>query len=209
MASTESIYRSSRALKWAVTLALASSLLVVLVLGLLLFTRLGSVLGIGLERLDSTSVVTQVKKLDQLVTVKYSVQRVVGIKEERQPLGEESILLMVEGQVLAGVDLSSLTAADIQISGGRKVSVVVPRAKVMHVFLDEHKVKVWDRRITWWTPWVAPDPDLEHKARLNALDDIQAAAIGMGILEDAQCNAKTAIQAFLDTLKLDATVKAQ
>ncbi len=196
-------------MKWAVALALASSLLVTLVVGLLLFTRLGSVLGIGFEKLDSSSVVTQVKKLDQLVTVKYSVQRVVGIKEQRQTLGDDSSLLMVEGQVLAGVDLSSVTASDIRISGGRKVSVVVPRAKVMHVLLDEHKVKVWDRQITWWTPWVAPDPELEHKARLNALDDIQAAAIGMGILDDAQCNAQTAIQSFLKTLKLDADVKAR
>ena len=79
----------------------------------------------------------------------------------------------------------------------------------MHVFLDEHKVKVWDRRITWWTPWIAPDPDLEHRARLTALDDIQTAAIDMGILEDAQRNAQSAIQSFLVSMKLDATVTAR
>ena len=98
-------------MKWAVALALGEQLCWwCSSLGLLLFTRLGSVLRHWVRNgMDSMSVVTQVKKLDQLVTVKYSVQRIVGIKEERQPLGEESILLMVEGQVLAGVDLSSLT----------------------------------------------------------------------------------------------------
>jgi len=209
MASPESIEKTGRVMKWAVALALSSSFLVVLVLGLLLFTRLGSVFGIGPMTTDSNSVLAQVKKLDQLVTVKYSVQRIVGIKEEHQPVGEESILLMVEGQVLAGVDLSSLKSGDIRIAGGHHASVAVPRAKVMHVFLDEHKVKVWDRRITWWTPWIAPDPDLEHRARLTALDDIKAAAIEMGILEDAQRNAQSAIQSFLLSLKLDATVTAR
>jgi|SRR5208283_85650 len=209
MASTESIQKTNRAMKWALALALSSCFLVVLVVGLLLFTRLGSVFGIAPATMDSSAVVTQVKKLDQLVTVKYSVQRIVGLKEEHQPVGEESILLMVEGQVLAGVDLSSLTSGDVQIVGSRRTSVTIPRAKVMHVFLDEHKVKVWDRRITWWTPWIAPDPDLEHRARLTALDDIKAAAIEMGILEDAQRNAQSAIQSFLLSLKLDATVTAR
>jgi hypothetical protein len=200
--------KTNRATKWAVALALCSSFIVMLVVGLLLFTRLGSVFGIAPAAVDSMGVVTQVKKLDQLVTVKYSIQRIVGIKVEHQPVGEESILLMVEGQVLAGVDLSSLTSRDVQIVGGRS-SVTIPHAKVMHVFLDEHKVKVWDRHITWWTPWIAPDPDLEHRARLTALDDIKAAAIEMGILEDAQRNAQSAIQSFLNTLKLDATVTAR
>jgi hypothetical protein len=209
MASTESTQKTSRATKWAVALALCTSFLVMLVVGLLLFTRLGSVFGIGPAAMDSMGVVTQVKKLDQLVTVKYSIQRIVGIKVEHQPVGEESILLMVEGQVLAGVDLSSLTPRDVQIVGGRRSSVTIPRAKVMHVFLDEHKVKVWDRHITWWTPWIAPDPDLEHRARLTALDDIKAAAIEMGILEDAQRNAQSAIQSFLNTLNLDSTVTAR
>ncbi|MGA7411416.1 MAG: DUF4230 domain-containing protein [Bryobacteraceae bacterium] len=201
--------RTNRATKWALALALSGTFLVVIVVGLLLFTRLGSVFGIGPAAMDSMGVVTQVKKLDQLVTVKYSIQRIVGLKEEHQPVGEESILLMVEGQVLAGVDLSSITPGDIQIAVGRRASVTIPRAKVMHVFLDEHKVKVWDRRITWWTPWIAPDPDLEHRARLTALDDIKAAAIEMGILEDAQRNAQSAIHAFLLTSKLDATVTAR
>jgi Protein of unknown function (DUF4230) len=209
MASPELTQKTSRAMKWGVSLALSSSFLVVLVLALLLFTRLGSLLGIGPVALDSDSVITQVKKLDQLVTVKYSIQRVIGLKEEHQPLGEESILLMVEGQVLAGVDLSSLTSEDVRISGSHHLSVAVPRAKIAHVFLDEHKVKVWDRRVTWWTPWIAPDPDLEHRARLAALDDVKAAAIEMGILGDAQRNAQTAIQSFLQNLKLDATVTAR
>ena len=61
----------------------------------------------------------------------------------------------------------------------------LPPAKLFHVFLDEKQTKVWDRHITWWTPWVPFDPDLEHKARLTAQEDVRAAALKMGILDEA------------------------
>jgi hypothetical protein len=56
---------------------------------------------------------------------------------------------------------------------------------------------------------VAPDLDLEHKARLAALDDMQSAAIEMGVIEEAQRHAQTAIETLLRGLKLQATVKSK
>jgi hypothetical protein len=56
---------------------------------------------------------------------------------------------------------------------------------------------VWDRSITWWTPWVFPDVDLEHKARMEAIDDIKEAALEMGILGEARRNAETSIRVLL------------
>lgn len=151
----------------------------------------------GLHWLDSNAIITQVKPLKQLVTVRYSIQRVVGLKEPKVPLGEESILLMVEGEALAGVDLEGVTSRDITQSGARTVTITLPHARLFNVFLDEKYTKVWDRQITWWTPWVAPDPDLEHQARLRAIDDVRGAALTMGILDQAQKNAETAIRDLL------------
>jgi hypothetical protein len=157
---------------------------------------------------NAPAVITEIKQLNELVTVRYSMERVVALKEERQPLGEESILLMVEGEVLAGIDLGALSTNDCEVNGGHVV-VMLPRAKVLHVGLNEKYTKVWDRRITWWTPWVAPDLDLEHKARLAALDEMQSAALRMGMLEEAQHHAQTSIEALLRGLKLQATVKTK
>lgn len=163
----------------------------------------------GVHGFDSAAVLTQVKQLNELVAVKYSIQRVVGLREPKVPFGEESILLMVQGEVLGGVDLTRLTPRDITFSGDRTARITLPTARILHAFLDEKETKVWDREITWWTPWVSPDPDLEHKARVEAINDITAAALGMGILDQAQKNAQTAIQEALASLQLRTEFKTQ
>jgi hypothetical protein len=155
--------------------------------------------------LNSPSILVQVKQLKQLVTVRYNIQRVVGINEPKEPFGSESILLMVGGEALAGVDLEKLTRNDCILSDdNRKVFIVLPPAKLLDTYLDEKQVKVWDRHVTWWTPWVPFNPDLEHKARLQALDEIRSAALNMGILDQAQHNAETAIRDLLAALGIQA-----
>jgi hypothetical protein len=165
--------------------------------------------GFGSAISDSAAVVTQVKQLNQLVTVRYSIQRIVGITEPKDPFGAESILLMVQGEALAGVDLASMTPRDIIYSGVRSVTVMLPRAKLFNTFLDENQTKVWDRHITWWTPWVPYDPDLEHRARLSAVNDVRDAALAMGILDQAHKNAQSVIKDFLRALNMDASFKTR
>jgi hypothetical protein len=163
--------------------------------------------GFGLHTSDSVAVVTQIKQLNQLVTVRYSIQRVVGITEPKDPFGAESILLMVQGEALAGVDLASMTQRDVIYSGVRSVNVTLPPAKLFNTFLDEKQSKVWDRHITWWTPWVPYDPDLEHRARLSAVNEVRDAALAMGILDHARNNAESVIKDFLKALNIDASFK--
>ena len=133
----------------------------------------------------------------------------VGLREPKTPFGEESILLMVQGEALAGVDLAAVEARDVTYTGVRSVVLTIPRAKLFQCFLDEKQTKVWDRRITWWTPWVPYDPDLEHKARLQAIGDLRAAALKMGILDQAQKNAEAAIRELLGALGLKAALKTR
>ncbi len=167
--------------------------LVMLIIGLIVYARVYAPGGTWLRPLDTPAVVSQVRGLKELVTVRYRVQKVVGISEPRQPLGEESILLMVQGGAQAGVDLAAITQYDVQVNG-KKIKIRLPHAEVFDVSIDEKNTKVWDRRITWWTPWVSPDIDLEHKARLAALDDIRKTVLDMGILRDAEASARIAIR---------------
>jgi hypothetical protein len=155
------------------------------------------------------SIITEVHKLNQLVTVRYSIQRVVGIKEPKVPVGEEAILLMVQGEVLAGIDLDHIRGRDITYAGNRSIVIALPPARLFNSFLDEDQTKVWDRRITWWTPWIPYDPDLEHKARLQAIDDVRDAALKMGILEQAEKNAKVSIRELLSALNLHVDFKTR
>lgn len=161
-----------------------------------------------LSRGSAPILLREIERLNQLVTVKYTVSRIVSLTEPKTPFGEESILLMVEGQALAGVDLTCLTVSDLDFSHSRSVTVRLPRAKLLNVFLNEKRTKVWDRRITWWTPWVPYDPDLEHKARLSALADVRTAALDMGILMEAQRNAEESIANFLHASGMEVSFKA-
>lgn len=150
--------------------------------------------------LDSAAVVKEIRPLNELVTVKYGIEKVVGMKEEKSPVGTESILLLVQGRVLAGVDLANLQPGDVVISRDGVVHVRLPEPHIQEAFLDEKNTKVWDRAITWWTPWVTPDLDLEHKARLQALEDVKKAALDMGILAEARRNAEGDIRGVLRVL---------
>ena len=152
---------------------------------------------------DAPAILQQVQQLNELVTVKYNIQKVIGLKEEKVPFGSESVLLMVQATVLGGVDLASLKPEDVSVNAGNRLTIKLPPPKVMHVFVNDKDTKVWDREKTWWTPWVGYNPELEQKARLAALEAVQVAALEMGILSNAQQNAETTIRGFLHTLTIE------
>jgi hypothetical protein len=146
---------------------------------------------------DAPAVLKEIQGLNELVTIKYNIQKVVGLREEKVPFGSEQVLLMVQASVLGGVDLAALGTDDVSVAADNTITVRLPMARVMHVFIDEQQTKVWDRSKTWWTPWVPYSPDLEQKARLAAIESVQAAALEMGLLSHAQENAENTIREFL------------
>lgn len=149
---------------------------------------------------DSPAILREVRLLKELVTVRYSIQKVAGLKEDKQPFGSESILLIVQAKALAGIDLAELNEADIRVKDRKTVAIRLPPPRILHVYLDEKQTKVWDRTKTWWTPWVPYDLNLEQKARLMALDAVRQEALDMGILKDAQASAETLIRGLLRPL---------
>jgi hypothetical protein len=150
--------------------------------------------------LDAASVVHEIQRLNELVSVKYTVQKVVGLEEQKVPFGSEKLLLFVQAAVLAGIDLSTVTAGDVRLLSAGRMQVALPAPKIVDIVIDDKQTKVWDRRITWWTPWVPFNPDLERQARLAAKDTIERAAIEMGILDQARRNAEAGIRGLLETI---------
>lgn len=147
--------------------------------------------------LDPQAVVAQVRRLNQLSTVRYTVQKVIGIKEQKQPIGEESILLVMQARVEAGIDLASLREQDIFRRPDGALVLRLPAARILNVAVDEKETKVWDRVKTWWTPWVPYSIDLEQRARVEGLESVKKAALDMGILKDAEQNAESSIRGLL------------
>jgi len=147
--------------------------------------------------MDPPAVLARVQQLNQLATVKYTIQKVVGLREQKVPVGSESILLIMQANVQAGIDLATMHAEDVRVQRDGTVAMHLPEPKLLNVIIDEKETKVWDRQKTWWTPWVPYSLDLEQRARLAGLDAVKQTAIDMGILAQAQRNAQSSIKALL------------
>ncbi len=149
------------------------------------------------SQLDPPSVVAQIQQLNQLSTVRYTIQKVVAIKEDRHPVGSESILLILQARVEAGIDLSKVQPRDLSVARDGSVTLRLPVPQILNVAIDEKETKVWDRQITWWTPWVPYSKDFEQRARIAGVESISKAALEMGILKQAEQNAEASIRTLL------------
>jgi hypothetical protein len=145
---------------------------------------------------DPPAVLMQVRQLQQLATVRYTLQKIVGIREPKLPVGEESILLIMQAAVEAGVDLAALQERDIVTRDGT-LFLRLPRGRILNVIVDDKETKVWDRQKTWWAPWIPYSLDLEQRARLSGREAIEKAATDMGIAGQAERNAESSIKALL------------
>jgi len=86
----------------------------------------------------------------------------------------------------------------VKLFPDKQIQIALPPPKIIRVVIDDKQTKVWDRRITWWTPWVPYNPDLERQARLAAKEAIEQSAIEMGILDQAKRNAELSIRSLLE-----------
>jgi len=146
-------------------------------------------------------VVQQVQQLNQLVTTKYTIQTVVGRGNEGGifGIGKDKILLVAQGRVIAGLDLSQLKESDVQVaSDGSSVTVKLPPARIFDYYLIEQNTFVYDRDTGIWPP---ADPNLETEARRAALDEILSSACEAGVMQEANDNAVRAIEQLLRALE--------
>jgi hypothetical protein len=157
----------------------------------------------GLRRItrtvDAPAVLQQIQSLQELATVKYTLQKVIGLEEEKIPFGSESVMMVVLARVKAGVDLSMVTLRDVGLGPDKQIVLRLPAPKILDIYIDDKETKVYQRTKTWWTPWVPNNPALEQQARQAALESVQLAATQSGILSNAQQNAETALRAFLQS----------
>jgi uncharacterized protein DUF4230 len=147
--------------------------------------------------LDAPAILTQVRQLNRLASVQYTVQKVVAIRQEKEPVGSESILLILQASVEAGLDLAALRPEDVSAGSNGGIVIRLPHAQILHVSVDENQTKVWDRQKTWWAPWIPYSLDLEQRARVAGLEEAKQAALEMGILRQAESNAMTSMRGLL------------
>ena len=139
--------------------------------------------------LNTSSIVQKIQGLSQLVTVKYVVEKVVVIEDEKW-YGENRVLLVAHGVVKAGIDLGRLQVDDVEVRG-TTLRVFMPAAAITDAYLDEEKTYVVEHTTGLLREF---DKDLEQNARRVAIGDIRRAARLNGIVKDAENRAQRQLE---------------
>ena len=105
-------------------------------------------------------------------------------------LGEE-IVANVGVRVIAGVNLRHLREEDVQITG-QQVTITLPPAKVLMVYVDESLTHVVSHRAGWFT---SRDFKLMDAARREAMEALVNAALEDQLLQKAGQQAATTVAA--------------
>jgi hypothetical protein len=146
------------------------------------------------------TVVDRIQRLQRLETVVYSMDKIVtGAKENPilpDFLAGDRLLMLVNGEVVAGIDFSNLKPGDVKVDG-RQIRVHLPAAQVFSTRIDSAKTRVYSRQTGFLVP---SDPDLETQVRQEAERQLHEAALADGILRTAQQNATSTITSLLQGL---------
>src|SRR5271166_3529819 len=146
------------------------------------------------------TVVDRIQRLQRLETVVYTMDKLVtGAKENAilpDFLAGDRLLMMVHGEVLAGIDFSNLKFNDVKVNG-KRIHLHLPAAQVFSTRLDSAKTRVYSRQTGLLVP---TDPNLETQVRQEGERQMQEAALADGILRTAQQNATSTITSLLQGL---------
>lgn len=183
-------------------------LLALLIVGLTVWLATGTGLlsllrayrGGSLIRIDQPTVVRQIQQLQRLETVSFTMDKIISGEHDSPYLPKflvsDRLLLVVHGEVIAGVDLSKVQPGDVTLQG-QSISLRLPKAQVLVTRLDNAQSRVYSRDTGLFS---SPDPNLESEVRQEAERQLQEAAIQGDILKTADGNARSTISSLLQGL---------
>ncbi len=152
------------------------------------------------------SVITSMRSLARLEGAQFHMERIIDLKDKQSRLrgfveAEDALLLVAVGDVIAGVDLSRVVEADIEVSNDqRSVRMRLPRAEVFSASLDSSRTYVHSRK----TDVLAErNESLETQARARAQESLRKGAIDAGILVKAETSVERSVTALLLSLGFD------
>src|SRR5450432_4920703 len=132
------------------------------------------------------TVVDRIQRLQRLETVVYTMDKIVtGEKENAffpDFLAGDRLLMMVHGEVVAGIDFTNLKPGDVSVNG-KQIRLHLPAAQVFSTRLDSARTRVYSRQTGLL---VSTDPNLETQVRQEAEQQLLQAAVVDGILRTAQ-----------------------
>src|ERR1700733_7629016 len=145
-------------------------------------------------------VVDRIQRLQRLETVVYTMDKIVtGARENPifpDFLAGDRLLMMVHGEVVAGIDFSNLKPGDVRVEG-KQIRLHLPVSQVFSTRIDSARTRVYSRQTGLLVP---TDPNLETQVRQEAEHQLQESALADGILRTAQDNAASTVRSLLQGL---------
>ncbi len=149
---------------------------------------------------DQPTVVRQIQLLQRLETVSYSMDKIISGERDDPYLPRflvgDRLLLVVHGEVIAGVNLAKLQPGDVMVHGN-SLSIHLPAAEIFTTRIDNGKTRVYSRDTGLFS---SPDPNLESEVRQEAERQLQQAALQDGVLKAADQNARNTVASVLKGL---------
>lgn len=171
------------------------AMLLALAAGWVVFFRGGSRIDIS-----QPTVIQHIQQLQRLETVVYNMEKIVtGSQESRflpRLLAGDRLLLIVHGEVTAGVDLAGIDPSSVKVNG-KSVELRLPEPIVFSTRVDNARTRVYTRETGLLS---SPDPELESETRREAERQLTQAALDGGILRTAAANARTTLTSLLNGL---------
>ena len=150
--------------------------------------------------MNQPTVVRQIQQLQRLETVSYTMDKIISGERNNAYLPKflagDRLLLVVHGDVIAGVDLGKVQPADVSVHG-RMISLRIPGAEIFTTRIDNARTRVYSRDTGLFS---IPDPNLESEVREEAERQLQQAALQDGVLKTADQNARTTLSRMLTGL---------
>ncbi|WP_066801161.1 DUF4230 domain-containing protein [Moraxella oblonga] len=133
----------------------------------------------AVSAISREGVVTDVQKMAKLTTASFGVDTVITAQKEgtwyKLWQDEQKGLFIAKGRVLAGVDLSKVTANDVDVHYPKEpntpveVYIKLPKSEIFEVFLDDIQVYDWQ---TGLFGVVAGDPQILAQAQISAKNEV-------------------------------------
>jgi hypothetical protein len=143
------------------------------------------------------AIVERIQRLQRMETVVYNMDKIVSGEKGSLFLPDflagDKMLMIVHGQVVAGIDFQQLQPGDIQIHG-KEIHLKLPAPKILFTRIDNARTRVYSRSTGLLVP---TDPNLESQVRQEAEGELLEEAGRGGILNNARENARATVTSLL------------
>lgn len=159
-----------------------------------------------------TVIVERLQRLNRLETACQITSRIVEVEvRDGLPswLAGERVLLIASVEAIAGIDLSEIKPDHITVEG-KRVRLQLPPPRLLSVSLNEAHTRVYDRKRGWLV--FHPDPEIETRARQQAIQKARQSALQGELMNLARTNAQNELAQLLRSLgfeQVEVTVRGE